>query len=59
MIKKKNLSVEDIEIWENYIKHPSDIFDKEKKNKTDSYQKKQLKFDLHGFTLEEANKKVK
>ena len=59
MIKKKSLSAEDKEIWENYIKHPSDIFDKEKKNKKDSYQKKQLKFDLHGFTLDEANKKVK
>jgi DNA-nicking Smr family endonuclease len=59
VIKKKNLSAEDKEIWENYIKHPSDIYDKEKKNQKDSYQKKQLKFDLHGFTLEEANKKVK
>ena len=58
MIKKKYLSKEDKKVWEDYIKNPSDIFDKDKshlkKNKN-----KRFKFDLHGFTLDEANKKVK
>ena len=32
MIKKKVLSQEDRKIWEDYIKDPSDIYDKEKNN---------------------------
>ena len=59
MIKKKELNQQDKETWENYIKDPSDIFDKEKvtsKNKQNRYR---YKFDLHGFSLDEANKKVK
>ena len=60
MIKKKDLSIEDKEAWENFTKHPSDIYDKENGNskKKDS-RKERFKYDLHGFTLEEANKKVK
>ena len=58
MIKKKNLSEDDKKVWEDFIKNPSDIFDKDKshlrKNKNQRF-----KFDLHGFTLDEANKKVK
>ena len=58
MIKKKYLSKEDKKVWEDFIKNPSDIFDKDKihlkKNKNQRF-----KFDLHGFTLDEANKKVK
>ena len=59
MIKKKNLSKEDKETWENFIKRPSDIYDKEKSNDKNIYKKKYLKYDLHGFSLEDANKKVK
>ena len=58
MIKKKDLSKEDIEIWEKYTKNPSDVFDKERNNKIYN-RKERFKFDLHGFTLDEANKKVK
>ena len=58
MIKKKYLSKEDKKVWEDFIKNPSDIFDKDK-----SYLKRnknqRFKFDLHGFALDEANKKVK
>ena len=59
MIKKKELNQQDKETWENYIKDPSDVFDKEivtSKNKQNKYR---YKFDLHGFSLDEANKKVK
>ena len=59
MIKKKNLSQEDSEAWENFTKRPLDIYDKELNNKKNNFKKERLKFDLHGFTLEEANKKVK
>ncbi|MDC0511917.1 Smr/MutS family protein [bacterium] len=58
MIKKKILSEEDKKIWENYTKSPSDIYDKEK-NIINTVRKERFKFDLHGFTLEEANQKVK
>ena len=59
MIKKKNLSIEDKKTWEDFTKHPSDIYDKEKNNSKLSLNKKRYKFDLHGFNLIDANKKVK
>jgi DNA-nicking Smr family endonuclease len=58
VIKKKYLSKEDKKVWENYIKNPSDIFDKDKSN-LKKVKNQRFKFDLHGFTLDEANKKVK
>ena len=58
MIKKNDLSKEDKQIWEDYIKDPSDIYDKDKSNQKID-RKVRFKFDLHGFTLNDANKKVK
>ena len=58
MSKKKDLSQEDKKTWEDYIKDPSDIYDKDKSNQK-IIRKERFKFDLHGFTLNEANKKVK
>ena len=58
MIKKKDLSKEDKKTWEEYIKDPLDIYDKEKNNLTTT-RKERFKFDLHGFNLEDANKKVR
>ena len=58
MIKKKDLSQENKKAWEEYVKNPSDIYDKDKNNQK-SIRKERFKFDLHGFTLDEANKKVK
>ena len=58
MIKKKDLSQEDKEAWENFTKQPSDIYDKEQQTRKNNFRKERLKFDLHGFTLQEANKKV-
>ena len=59
MIKKKVLSNEDRKVWDKFTKQPSDIYDKELHTKDESFRKDRLRFDLHGFTLEEANKKVK
>ena len=59
MIKKKDLSSEDKKSWEDYIKNPSDIFDKEKPSSYGIKRKNRFKFDLHGLTLDEANRKVK
>ena len=58
MIKKKNLSKEDSEVWQSYIKNPTDVYDKDLGNKSIN-RKERFKFDLHGYTLDEANKKVK
>ena len=58
MIKKKDLSRKDKKVWENFIKDPFDIYDKDIKDQKSS-RKDRYKFDLHGFTLEDANKKVR
>ena len=59
MIKKKNISQEDIDTWQDYIKDPTDITDKEDNILKDGLIKKKFKYDLHGFSLLEANEKVK
>ena len=58
MNKKKDLSKKDSEIWQSYIKNPTDVYDKDLENKLIN-RKERFKFDLHGYTLNEANKKVK
>ena len=59
MNKKKDLSKEDKKTWETYIKNPSDLFDKEKNLFQDKKRKERFKYDLHGYSLDEANQKVK
>ena len=59
MIKKKDLSAEDKKVWEDYTSSPSNIYDKENQNNSINLRKKRFKFDLHGFTLDEANIKVR
>ena len=59
MIKKKDLSKEDKETWDNFTRQPSDIHDKDLQVADDNPRKNRLRYDLHGFTLEDANKKVK
>ncbi len=58
MIKKKDVSQEDKKIWEEYTKNPADVFDKDIINVSDAQYKSRFKFDLHGYTLENANEKV-
>ena len=59
MIKKKDRNQEDKKIWEDYIKNPSDIYDKDQNISNNTHKKERYKYDLHGFTLDEANIKVK
>ena len=59
MTKYKDLSPEDKKNWEDYIKNPSDVFDKDKTNSIDTEKKSRFRFDLHGFTLDQANKQVR
>jgi len=58
VIKKKDLSKEDSEVWQSYIENPTDVYDKDLGKKSIN-RKERFKFDLHGYTLDEANKKVK
>ncbi len=59
MIKKKDSNQEDKKTWEEYIKNPSDIYDKDQGNSNSIQRRERYKFDLHGFTLDDANDKVK
>ena len=59
MIKKKDLSEEDLNTWETYIKNPSDLYDKEKNIQENQERKERFRFDLHGHTLDEANQRVR
>ena len=59
MIKKKNISQEDINTWKNYIKSPTDITDKGNIQSENNSKNNRFKYDLHGFTLDKANEKVK
>tara|TARA_B100000900_G_C20163688_1_gene546970 strand:+ start:109 stop:522 length:414 start_codon:yes stop_codon:yes gene_type:complete len=56
--KKAPLSQKDKEDWKNFLEDTSHVPDKDQKNSTDKAIDK-FRFDLHGLTLDEANKKVK
>ena len=58
MKKKDILSQKDKEDWKNFLKDTSLVPDKDQINKIQNTANK-LTFDLHGLTLNEANKKVK
>ena len=58
MTNKKDLSKEDKTAWKDYIKNPTDIYDKDK-SKSINKVRGRFKFDLHGYTLSNANTKVK
>ena len=59
MIKKKELNQEDKKAWDDYIRNPSDIYNKDKNIQKNNKKKTRYKYDLHGFTLEDANIKVR
>ena len=59
MIKKKDLSSEDKKVWDEFIKNLNDVHDKEENSLFNNNRIRRFKFDLHGFTLDEANKRVK
>ena len=59
MKKKEDISGVEKKLWEDYLKNPKDIFDKELENTKLFARVKRYRFDLHGFTLLAANKKVR
>tara|TARA_Y100001970_G_scaffold127754_1_gene157836 strand:+ start:626 stop:1042 length:417 start_codon:yes stop_codon:yes gene_type:complete len=56
--KKKKISQKDLNTWKNYLKSPNDIVDKDLQLKSSNFSNR-YRYDLHGFTLIEANEKVK
>ena len=59
MKKKKNISKNDKKHWEEYLKNPKDVFDKDNNLDNSSINNLRFKFDLHGYGLSDANEKVK
>lgn len=59
MTKKKNISQNDLDVWQNYLKNPKDIVDKDLNTDTLDNKPNRFIFDLHGYTLNKANDKVK
>ncbi len=59
MKKKKDLDQVNAKAWEEYIKNPSDIYDKDKNYSRENNRKGRFKYDLHGYTLDDANIKVR
>ena len=58
MKKKDFLSDKDKEDWKNFLEDTSHLPNKDQEHQTDSTINR-FRFDLHGLTLDEANKKVK
>ena len=58
MKKKDSLSQKDKEDWKNFLEDTSRIPDKDKINQLRK-RNETFRFDLHGLTLNEANKKVR
>jgi DNA-nicking Smr family endonuclease len=56
--KKDKLSEQDKKDWKNFLDNPLSFFEKENLEKEHSKRPKRFKFDLHGFSIENANKKV-
>ena len=59
MKKKEELTDLDKEQWEEYLKNPKDIFDKDSVDKKSLAINHRFRFDLHGFSLSEANQKIR
>ena len=57
MKNKKKISKKDFKDWNDYINNPTDVYDKDIK-KHSPKKKIRYKFDLHGYSLDEASKKV-
>ena len=59
MKKKEDISKIDKKNWEEYLKNPRDVFDKDNNSEESSIKNLRFKFDLHGYGLSSANDKVK
>ena len=58
MNKKSKEKNSDQKYWQDFLNNPSDIFDKDRLEKKNREQSVRYKFDFHGYSIENANKKV-
>ena len=58
MKKKKEPNQEDKKTWEDYIQDPTGIYDKDQNTSIIKQRRERYSYDLHGLTLDEANRKV-
>ena len=58
MRKKKEPNQEDKKTWEDYIKDPTGIYDKDQNTSINKQRRERYSYDLHGLSLDEANRKV-
>lgn len=58
MKKKEEISRDNKKAWEEFINNPTDLYDKDIEKKT-TRKNQRFRYDLHGFSLSEANLKVK
>lgn len=60
MKKDKSISDVDLNTWQEFINNPKNLYDKDKdKENKNIYKNNRYKLDLHGYTLDQANQKVK
>ena len=59
MKKKSFVTSKDKKDWASYLKNPKDIYNKEKEYKKNNINFKIPKLDLHGVSLDAANKETK
>ena len=59
MTKKDFLSKKDKKDWQEFIKDTTRLPDKDKQHYKRNISRGRYKFDLHGLSLDEANKRVK
>jgi DNA-nicking Smr family endonuclease len=57
--KKDDITKLDKESWDNFTKNPKNIFDKDLSNSKSKKLYSRYKLDLHGYTLSQANTKIK
>ena len=57
-MKKKDISEEDLQSWKDFTDNPKNVYDKDLENKK-KFSFKRFRFDLHGYSLSQANLKVK
>ncbi len=58
MKKKFTLPISDLKDWQEYTSSPKDVYDKDQDNQSRKKNNLKYKFDLHGYSLNDANKKV-
>ena len=55
----KKLSKKDLKVWKDFIEGKEKLYNKDNINKYTKYKKKESTIDLHGISLDQANRRIK